>query len=67
MQGCNNILTKKTEVHTLAIKPVGRLLLQFELEPKPLEVDKLVIQKSDERNDYTEDYKALTKAFYTIF
>jgi tRNA1Val (adenine37-N6)-methyltransferase len=60
-------LTKKTEVHTLAIKPVGRLLLQFELEPKPLMVDKLIIQKSDERNDYTEDYKDLTKAFYTIF
>ena len=59
--------TKKTEVHTLAGKGVERLLLQFELESKPIAIDKLIIQNSDERNDYTEDYKKLTRDFYTIF
>jgi tRNA1Val (adenine37-N6)-methyltransferase len=59
--------TKKTEVYTLAGKAVERLLLQFELTEQPLIKDQLVIQNSDERNDYTEDYKRLTKDFYTIF
>jgi tRNA1(Val) A37 N6-methylase TrmN6 len=34
---------------------------------KTLMHDELIIQNSDERNDYTEDYKNLTRDFYTIF
>ena len=59
--------TNKTEVHTLAGKGIERFLLQFEQENKPMITDKLIIQNSDERNDYTEEYKNLTKDFYTIF
>lgn len=59
--------TKITEVHTLANKGIERLMLQLELNEKPLVKDKLIIQNSDERNDYTEGYKNLTKDFYTIF
>ncbi|MEM9990691.1 MAG: methyltransferase, partial [Bacteroidota bacterium] len=55
--------TKKTEIHPKADKPIERLLLQFERQAKPLEVDKLVIQKTA-RNDWTEAYIALTKDFY---
>ncbi len=60
-------LTKMTEVHTLANKPVERLLLQFEVHQKPLVKDELIIQNSDVRNDYTEGYKDLTKDFYPTF
>lgn len=60
-------LTKMTEVLTLANKPVERLLLQFEVHPKPLFKDELIIQNSDTRNDYTEGYKNLTKDFYPTF
>ncbi len=59
--------TKITEVRPKPDKGIERLLLQFELEEKPCIKDELIIQKDDKRNDYTEDYKALTEAFYTIF
>ena len=55
--------TKITEVKSKADKPVERLLLQFEKEPKPLVTDELIIQ-FEKRNDYTEDYIKLTKDFY---
>ncbi len=56
-------LTKMTEVRPLAQKSVERLLLQFELSPKILEKDELVIQY-EKRNDWTAAYKALTGDFY---
>jgi tRNA1Val (adenine37-N6)-methyltransferase len=59
--------TKKTEVYTLSDKAVERLLLQFELTDKELIIDKLIMLNSQERNDYTDAYKALTNDFYTIF
>ena len=55
--------TKLTEVRPLADKPVERLLLQFELVEKPLEKDALVIQ-GEGANNWTEEFKALTGAFY---
>jgi tRNA1Val (adenine37-N6)-methyltransferase len=59
--------TKRTEIRTRAEKGIERLLLQFETNLKTLMHDELIIQNSDERNDYTEDYKNLTRDFYTIF
>ena len=59
--------TKKTEVYTLTDKAVERLLLQFELNEKEMVSDKLIMLNSQERNDYTDAYKELTKDFYTIF
>ncbi len=56
--------THITEVYPTAEKPVERLLLQFEHEEKELHQDQLIIQRSPKRNDYTEAYIALTKAFY---
>jgi tRNA1Val (adenine37-N6)-methyltransferase len=59
--------TKKTEVFTLADKAVERLLLQFESNDKEMKCDTLIMLNSQKRNDYTDDYKELTKDFYTIF
>lgn len=55
--------SKRTEVHPKADKPIERLLLQFEQIEKGVQVDKLIIQK-EARNDWTDDYIALTKDFY---
>jgi len=57
--------TKITEVKPKADKPVERLLLQLERSHTPLPIVKnqLVIQ-FEARNDYTEEYIALTKDFY---
>ncbi|MCB0375502.1 MAG: methyltransferase [Sinomicrobium sp.] len=52
-----------TEVQPKVDKPVERLLLQFEKTKKSTQIDQLVIQH-EKRNDWTADYKALTKAFY---
>ncbi len=59
--------TKRMEVHTLLNKPIERLLLQFECENKPMLNEEIVVHNSDTRNDYTNDYKDLTKDFLTIF
>jgi len=55
--------TRITEVHPKADKPVERLLLQFEREPKACQTDKLIIQK-EKRNDWRKEYVELTKDFY---
>jgi tRNA1Val (adenine37-N6)-methyltransferase len=55
--------TKKTVVKPLHDRPVERLLLQFEREEKELEKDELVIQ-FEGANNWTEEFKALTGAFY---
>ncbi len=57
---------KITEVIPKAGKGVERLLLQFELTEREPVKDQLVIQYED-RNDYTDKYKELTKEYYTIF
>jgi tRNA1Val (adenine37-N6)-methyltransferase len=59
----NLYCTKLTEVLTKANKPVERLLIQFERQPKTLERSRLVIQKEQD-GDWTEEYTALTGAFY---
>ncbi len=59
--------TKRIEVIPLKDKKATeRLLLQFEKVQKPLEISALEIQNGSARHDYTEEYKALTKAFYAI-
>lgn len=55
--------TKMVEVKPKINKPIERLLLQFELAPAELQKSELVIQH-EVRNDYTKDYKDLTKDFY---
>ncbi len=60
-------LTKRTDVLPKAEKSVERLMLQFENAPKPLVKDEIILQLSTTERNYTEQYKALTKDFYTIF
>lgn len=59
----NLYCTKMTEVFPKKDKPVERLLLQFEHQEKEMLTDSLVIQK-EARNDFTEEYIALTRDFY---
>jgi tRNA1Val (adenine37-N6)-methyltransferase len=63
--------TKRTDIRTLADKPVERLLLEFEISDndseKKQEKDELIMLNSSERNDYSDAYKNLTQDFYTIF
>lgn len=55
--------TRETRVKPKKEKPVSRLLLQFEREEKAKQVSELVIQKEG-RNEWTDDYRALTAMFY---
>lgn len=56
--------TRTTEVIPKSDKPVERLLLQFERVDREEVRDQIVIQKSDVRNDWTDEYLALTGEFY---
>jgi tRNA1Val (adenine37-N6)-methyltransferase len=56
--------TKMMEVVPKLGKPVERLLLQFELHGKPMEKTELVINNSDEANDWTTEYRKLTGEYY---
>ena len=58
---CNKI----TQVYPKKDKPVERHLMIFERQQKKAVMDSLVIQ-FEKRNDFTPEYIALTKAFYTI-
>ncbi len=60
-------LTKRTDVLPKAEKGIERLLLQFENASKPLIHDAIILQLSVPDRHYTEQYKELTKDFYTIF
>jgi tRNA1Val (adenine37-N6)-methyltransferase len=55
--------TRVTQVKPKEEKQVERLLLQFEQQEKEMIEDELIIQ-NDGRNDWTEQYIELTKAFY---
>lgn len=59
----NLYCTRKTEVYPKKDKNVERLLLQFERVEKICKEDQLIIQK-EKRNDWTEEYRTLTGAFY---
>lgn len=56
--------TKMVEVLPKLGKPVERLLLQFELHGRPTEKSELVINNSDEANDWTTEYQLLTGLYY---
>lgn len=62
-QTYNFYCTKITNVKPKVDKPVERLLLQFEKTQKETQEDELIIQH-DGRNEWTEEYMALTGAFY---
>lgn len=53
--------TKKTDVFPTPEKEIERLLLQFELTEEPMITDQLIVENN---NTYTDDFIALTKAFY---
>lgn len=55
---------KKTMVRGREIKPTERLLMEFSKQKKSYEENKLIIQNSPKRHDYTEKYVDLTKNFY---
>lgn len=55
--------TRKMEVRPKADKAIERLLLEFERREKEQSKEMLVIQK-EKRNNWTEDYIALTGDFY---
>lgn len=60
-------LSKLTRVRTRADKSTEkRCLMQFELTRKTFAEDLLTIEL-DERHNYTEEYKALTKDYYLAF
>jgi len=60
-------LTKMTRVKTRADKATDkRLLMQFEFEQKSFSENSVTIEK-DERHDYSEEYKELTKDYYLAF
>lgn len=56
---------KITEVFTKPNKPVERLLMSFSKHDGPTEKNSITIQKdTDIRNDWTEEYKSLTRDLY---
>jgi len=58
---------RMTEVYPLEHKPVERLLMTFTRNVMALKQDKLVIQKDNSANAYTDEYKRLTSEFYQKF
>ncbi len=58
---------RKTEVYPKENKSVERVLMELSRLQEVCKKDALIIQKSDESNDYTNMYMELTKDFYKIF
>ena len=58
--------TRYCEVRSLMDKPVERLLMEFGRTKKSTKKESLVINKDTGRNNWTDDYQALTRAFHTI-
>lgn len=56
-----NLITK---VFPKIDKPIERLLMRFSRTSKHLTEDQLIIQNSDTPNDYSKDFRSLTKDFY---
>lgn len=57
--------TEICEVITKITKPAQRLLLSFEFNPISLEKNQIIIY--NENNQYTDNFKSLTKDFYLKF
>lgn len=64
------MISRKCVVHPAASKPAHRWLMEFKkisLESVvQIKEERLVIQASGKRNDFTSEYIGLTKDFYTI-
>jgi tRNA1Val (adenine37-N6)-methyltransferase len=56
-------LTRICKVHSKKNKPVERLLMEFQKRKSPLISENLIIQH-EARNDWTDEYIRLTRAFY---
>ncbi len=54
------------EVRARIEKPIERLMMEFVREDKPIKKESLVINKDTGRNNWTDDYQALTRAFHII-
>ena len=63
----NLFCTKITRVFSKPKKNIIRLLLEFELTRKKMEEDFLTIETGRKPNDFTEEYKKLTRNFYLNF
>jgi tRNA1Val (adenine37-N6)-methyltransferase len=60
--------TERMDVRFKKEKPIERLLLSFEMYSKPLRHEELILQHSTMGDrDFTDEYRNLTKDFYTIF
>lgn len=59
-------LTKLTRVITRADKPEKRWMMRFEFLHRAFSEDSITIEK-DERHNYTDEYKELTKDYYLGF
>jgi tRNA1Val (adenine37-N6)-methyltransferase len=59
-------IIRKCNVFPNSIKKQHRLLLEFSKTKKPLIESNLIIETNN-RHEYTEDYKSLTRDFYIIF
>ena len=58
-------LLRKLIIFPNTKKPANRYCLELGLEKNAVEVSQLTIRSDS--NEYTEEYKTLTKDFYTIF
>jgi tRNA1Val (adenine37-N6)-methyltransferase len=60
--------TQRMDVRFKKEKPIERLLLSFEQSHKTLAHEELILQHSTSGDrDFTDEYRNLTKDFYTIF
>lgn len=60
---CNHI----TEVYPRHNKPIERMLMSFSRQASATHIDSLVIHGGEEPNDYSLEYKELTREFYKNF
>jgi tRNA1Val (adenine37-N6)-methyltransferase len=58
-------LNRTMRVKSRPDKPIERVLMEFSRVEKPLQSESLTIH--DEGNDWSEDYQALTREFYSKF
>jgi len=62
----NIFCNKKTNVQSNCEKPVKRMLLEFSRTKQKL-LETTICIENNERHDYTNEYKTLTKDFYLKF
>jgi tRNA1Val (adenine37-N6)-methyltransferase len=56
--------TRKYSFKTRPAKPIERWLLEFQKTELPLETGEILLYKNDQTDDWSDEYKQLTQAFY---